>query len=83
MRRLTRLHHHGRAPLVGTLAAYHRLGGSHDCMEILTAAFAMRNSDGVVKRTGARSETKQQPAATGVLPGEPERRLEGGKSEGD
>jgi hypothetical protein len=51
-------------------------------MEILTAAFAMRNPGGVVKRTGARSETKRQPAAAGVLPGEPERRLEG-KDSGD
>src|SRR5689334_19808660 len=46
-------------------------------MEILTAAFTMRNPGGVAKRTGARSETKRQPAAAGVLPGEPERRLEG------
>jgi hypothetical protein len=51
-------------------------------MEILTTAFAMRNSGGVVKRTGARSETKRQPAATGVLPSERERRLEG-KDSGD
>jgi hypothetical protein len=33
--------------------------GSHDGMEILTAAFAMRNPGGVVKRTGAGSETKR------------------------
>jgi hypothetical protein len=51
-------------------------------MEVLTAAFAMRNPGGVVKRTGARSETKQQPAAAGVFPGESERRLEG-KDSGD
>jgi hypothetical protein len=29
-------------------------------MEILTAAFGMRNPGGVVKRTGARSETKRR-----------------------
>ena len=51
-------------------------------MEILTAAFAMRNPGGVVKRTGARSETKRQPATAGVLLSEPERRLEG-KDSGD
>jgi hypothetical protein len=67
---------------LGMLAAYHILGGSHDRMEILTAAFAMRNPGGVVKRTGARSETKRWPAAAGVLPGEPERRLES-KDSGD
>jgi hypothetical protein len=49
-------------------------------MENPSAAFAMRNPGGVVKRTGARSETKWKPA--GVLPGEPERRLEG-KDSGD
>src|SRR4029079_4645323 len=57
------------------LAACRILGGSHDCVEILTATSAMRNPGVMVKHAGARSETKRWPAAAGVLPGEPEKRL--------